>query len=77
MIDLCLCNFDECLLLAPCQLSLVHVTVHILNNFFLLNVAKNTADPWYLQQTGKKLVKVRINILQFDLMGSQQYNSLS
>lgn len=38
-----------------------------LKPFFLLNVAKNTADPWYLQQTGKKLVKVRIKFIVRDL----------
>ena len=30
-----------------------------LKQFLLLNAAKDTADPWYLQQTRKMLVKVR------------------
>lgn len=39
-------------------LLLAHTNAYI----FFLNVAKAAADPWYLQQTGKKLVKVRINV---------------
>ena len=30
--------------------------------FLCFNVAKPVADPWYLQQTGKKLVKVWWNV---------------
>lgn len=40
-------------------LSLDHVS------FF--QTAKDSADPWYLQQTGKKLVKVRITDTVFEI----------
>lgn len=49
------------------QLSLVHVGTHILVIHFLFNVAKDAADPWYLQQTGKQRVKVRLVVVVRDV----------
>lgn len=37
---------------------LVQMNTHV-RTFLCFNAAKPVADPWYLQQTGKKLVKVR------------------
>lgn len=41
------------------DLSLVHLNVHISNYFLFILVATSTADPWFLEQTGKMRVKVR------------------
>lgn len=51
-----------CLLSGPDQLSVVHILMLMYFKPFFFNVAKSAADPWYLQQTRKSLVKVRINV---------------
>lgn len=49
------------LLSGPDQHSVAYINAHVFETIFL-NVARSAADPWYLQQTRKSLVKVRINV---------------
>lgn len=51
---------------------LVQMNTHV-GTFLCFNAAKPVADPWYLQQTGKKLVKVRWNVSPLWLAGLTFY----